>query len=118
MCRGLMTPSALLIVSLLVACDSGGSGASRGSSSADRGTGVRSSRQATPPLGLGLARRQPPAYRGVCSMQAATAPAGARTCPPLIPAGPLKVAYRGKSLGRDGPDGGFSADLASRSLDR
>lgn len=45
-------------------------------------------------------------------------PADARTCPPLIPAGFSGVTYRGRSLGRDGPEGGFSADLASRSLDR
>jgi GNAT superfamily N-acetyltransferase len=50
---------------------------------------------------LGLTRELPRAYRQVCRKQAAEAPAGARACPPLIPAGPLKVLYRGRSLGRD-----------------
>jgi hypothetical protein len=67
---------------------------------------------------LGLTRELPRAYRQVCRKQAAEAPAGARACPPLIPAGPLKVLYRGRTLGRDSPAGGFSADLASRSLGR
>jgi hypothetical protein len=52
----------------------------------------------------------------VCKRQASEAPAGARTCPPLIPIGALNVAYRGRSLGRESSGGGFSADLASRSL--
>jgi hypothetical protein len=65
---------------------------------------------------LGLTRRLPRAYRQVCERQGSDGPAGARTCPPLIPAGPLKVIYRGRSLGRESSGGGFSADLASRSL--
>src|SRR3954453_11064094 len=121
--RGLISLPVLLIVSVLAACDSGGTGASRrSSSSTDRSTGAPSSQQAAPPAAnetaLGLTRRRSRVYRNVCNMQAATAPAGARSCPPRIPAGPLKVMYRGKSLGRDGPEGGFSAELASRSLNR
>jgi hypothetical protein len=66
--------------------------------------------------GLGLTRRLPRAYRQVCGRQASDAPVGARACPPLIPSGALKVIYRGRSLGRASPGGGFSADFASRSL--
>jgi hypothetical protein len=120
--RGFISLSALLVVSWLAACDRGGSGASGGSSSNGRSASAQSSGQATPraasEMALGLTRQWPGAYRGVCSVQAETAPADARSCPPLIPAGALTVTYSGKSLGRDGPEGGFSADLASRSLDR
>jgi hypothetical protein len=67
---------------------------------------------------LGLTRQAPVAYRRVCERQAREAPSRARSCPPLVPAGRLKVLYRGRSLGREGPAGGYSADFASPSLGR
>jgi hypothetical protein len=120
--RALISMSAAIFVGLFAGCASGGSGAREKSSSTDHGTSAPSSRPAASAAArekaLGLTRRLRRAYRGVCSMQAARAPVRARRCPPLIPTGRLEVAYRGRSLGRDGPDGGFSADLASRSLDQ
>src|SRR5215207_2331890 len=67
---------------------------------------------------LGLTRRHPQRYRGVCAEQAEQAPAGSRTCPPLIPKGRLAVLYSGRLGGRDAKPGGFSADLASPSIGR
>src|SRR3954470_23156146 len=67
---------------------------------------------------LGLTRRRPITYRRVCEQQAREAAPPARMCPPLVPSGPLKVLYSGRSLGRHSAAGGFSADLSSRSLDR
>jgi hypothetical protein len=95
--------AAMAILGLLTGCGGGGAAPD-----------TRQERAAAP----GLTRTLPRAFRDVCRSQAAGAPVGARTCPPLIPTGPLKVLYRGRSLGRDSPPGGFSADLASRSLGR
>lgn len=67
---------------------------------------------------LGLTRQLPAAYLRVCERQARDAPPPARTCPPLVPTGSLRVLYSGPSLGRDSGGGGYSADLASRSLGR
>lgn len=118
--RGFISLSSVIIGGLLAACGQGRSEATRQSSHRADKTSPSSRQQAVPltarETALGLTRRLPRAYRRVCEKQAADAPAGARTCPPLIPAGPLKVAYRGRSLGRDSSEGGFSADLASRSL--
>jgi hypothetical protein len=109
---------AVTIASLFAACGEGGTAPTRESSPQDEQTA--SGRHAAPlsarESALGLTRRLPRAYRQVCERQASDAPVGARTCPPLIPAGALKVGYRGRSLGRDSSGGGFSADFASRSL--
>lgn len=114
------TPVCTLIsVGLLAACAGDGTQPTRKPSPKREQTSV-SGRRAVPlsarETALGLTRRLPRAYRLVCERQASDAPAGARTCPPLIPAGALKVTYRGRSLGRASSGGGFSADLASRSL--
>jgi hypothetical protein len=66
----------------------------------------------------GLTRKHPRRYRKVCRRQADQAPAGARTCPPLLPTGRLAVLYSGRLGGREGDPGGFSADLASPSISR
>ncbi len=66
---------------------------------------------------LGLTRRLPAAYRSVCDEQAAYAPAGARTCPPLVPAGPLRVEFAAPFSRLERLRGGYSADFGSRSLD-
>jgi hypothetical protein len=69
-------------------------------------------------LTLGLTRKHPRRYRTVCRRQAEQAPAGARTCPPLVPEGRLAILYSGRLGGRDSDLGGFSADLASPSIGR
>ncbi len=65
---------------------------------------------------LGLTRKHPRRYRKVCGKQADQAPAGAGTCPPLIPKGHLAILYSGRLGGREADPGGFSADLASPSI--
>src|SRR3954454_9933736 len=101
--------------SLLAACGDQGQHGTESAARTHRRTAVQlTARQRA----LGLTRQLPAAYRRVCARQARAAPPAARTCPPLIPAGSLTVAYRGKSLGRDSVGGGVSADLASRSLRR
>lgn len=65
---------------------------------------------------LGLTRRLPSEYRAVCAEQAAYAPGGARTCPPLIPSGRLKVIVAAPFSKQKRYSGGYVADLASRSL--
>jgi hypothetical protein len=67
---------------------------------------------------LDLARELPASYRRVCAKQAAYAPEGARLCPPLIPAGRLKVIDAAPFSQRHDLRGGFLADLSSRPLDR
>ena len=111
--------STVAILGLLAGCGGGGAAANKApqpKAGEPAATGTQPAHQSHREAALGLTRELPDAYRQVCQKQAAEAPAGARTCPPLIPAGPLKVLYRGRSLGRDSPRGGFSADLASRSL--
>jgi hypothetical protein len=104
---------------LVAACGQGETGPTSESSPKRAQTSV-SGRRAAPlsarERALGLTRRLPRAYQQVCERQVADAPAGARRCPPLIPTGALTVTYRGRSLGRGSSGGGFSADLASRSL--
>jgi hypothetical protein len=106
----------LLVASLLGAC--GGSDRATTNEMPARTPTQATAEASTSERALGLTRRLPAAYRRVCKKQARDAPAPARTCPPLIPDGPLAVTYRGRSLGRDSDAGGFSADLASRSLSR
>lgn len=65
---------------------------------------------------LGLTRRLPSDYRAVCAEQAAVAPAGARTCPPLIPTGRLDVLAAAPFSKRDRYRGGYVADFSSGSL--
>jgi hypothetical protein len=67
---------------------------------------------------LGLTRRLPTDYRAVCDEQASYAPAGARSCPPLIPKGPLKVIVAAPFSERKRYRGGYLADFASRSLSK
>jgi hypothetical protein len=65
---------------------------------------------------LALTRKLPDAYRRVCDEQAVDAPAGARACPPLIPAGRLEVIDADPLSLRPRVSGGYLADLASGSL--
>lgn len=65
---------------------------------------------------LGLTRRLPAAYRRVCAEQAAYAPEGAAVCPPLIPAGRLKVIDAAPFSKRESLRGGYLADVSSASL--
>ena len=65
---------------------------------------------------LGLTRKLPAAYQRVCDEQAAVAPAGARVCPPLVPAGSLEVIDADPFSPRPRRGGGYLADLASPSL--
>lgn len=67
---------------------------------------------------LDLTRRLPADYRAVCAEQAAYAPAGARTCPPLVPDGRLEVIVAKPFSRQSRYRGGYSADVASRSLNR
>lgn len=76
-------------------------------------SGAGRARTASP---LGLTRNHPPAYRRVCEEQARYAPRDATTCPPVIPRGKLEVIDAGPLFVPD--RGGYSADFASRSLDR
>jgi hypothetical protein len=66
---------------------------------------------------LALTRRVPHEYRAVCAEQAAYAPRAARACPPLIPTGRLEVLVAQPFSRQPRFRGGYSADLASRSLD-
>ena len=66
---------------------------------------------------LRLTWRLPAAYRTVCDEQAAYASGGARGCPPLIPAGPLRVEFAGPFSKQERFRGGYSADFGSGSLD-
>jgi hypothetical protein len=111
-------PIALVVV---VGCGVGGLACAGGEPApATRTTAM--SRSPVPPVsaaeaaGLGLTRRLPAEYRAVCAEQAAYAPAGARTCPPLIPGGRLKVIVAAPFSRQKRYDGGYNADLASRSL--
>jgi hypothetical protein len=65
---------------------------------------------------LGLTRKLPAAYRRVCDEQSGSAPVSARECPPLIPAGRLKVIDASPFSRREAYRGGYLADIASRSL--
>lgn len=64
----------------------------------------------------GLTETLPDAYRRVCEEQAAYAPAGARVCPPLIPAGRLKLMHAAPFSKQKRYRGGFLADFSSASL--
>lgn len=61
-------------------------------------------------------RKLPAAYRQACSEQFAYAPAGARVCPPLIPAGRVKVIDAAPFSKRKAYRGGYLADVSSTSL--
>jgi hypothetical protein len=63
-----------------------------------------------------LTRKLPAAYRRVCAEQLAYAPAGAAVCPPLIPAGRLKVIDAAPFSKRKAYRGGFLADISTPSL--
>jgi hypothetical protein len=65
---------------------------------------------------LGLTQRLPAAYRRVCADQAAYAPVGADVCPPLIPAGRLRVMVAAPFSTRESLRGGYLADVSSASL--
>jgi hypothetical protein len=65
---------------------------------------------------LGLTRKLPAAYRQACGEQLAYAPAGAQVCPPLIPAGRLKVIDATPFSKRKAYRGGYLADVSSASL--
>jgi hypothetical protein len=67
---------------------------------------------------LGLTRTLPRAYARVCRAQAAYAPPGARACPPLIPEASLEVMTSGPFSRQARYRGGFTANLASRALNR
>lgn len=56
------------------------------------------------------------AYRQACTEQIAYAPAGAGVCPPLIPAGRLKVIHADPFSERKAYRGGYLADVSSASL--
>jgi hypothetical protein len=113
--RRCATVPTLLLTGIVAACGWGsGSNGRRQRDLRGEPTAEASSRERA----LRLTRRLPSAYRRVCERQASEAPVAARTCPPLVPVGPSTVMYRGRSLGRESAGGGFSADLASRSLNR
>jgi hypothetical protein len=65
---------------------------------------------------LGLTQKVPAAYQRVCAEQSAYAPVGARLCPPLIPAGRLKVSYAAPFSTQNAYRGGYLADVSSRTL--
>jgi hypothetical protein len=113
--------SRVLIGALLVLTVAGCSGDTAA------GTTTRAARlpERTPPVvseaaaeTLRLTRALPDQYRQVCEQQAAYAPADARTCPPLIPMGALKVETAGPFSRQHRYRGGYSTNFASRSLDR
>ena len=112
---------ALLLTGIVAACGGGSDEATDERSNGRRHGDVPSQPTAEASArerALGLTRRLPAPYRRVCARQASGAPVGARTCPPLVPVGSLVVMYRGRSLGRESAGGGFSAEFASRSLNR
>jgi hypothetical protein len=65
---------------------------------------------------LDLTRVLPDEYRRVCTKQAGYAPAGARACPPLIPAGRLSVMHAGPFSKSPRDRGGYLADFGSPAL--
>jgi hypothetical protein len=70
------------------------------------------------PRALDLTAGLPRRYREVCAEQRAYAPAGARTCPPLVPDGALKVQTAGPFSRERRFRGGYSTNFASLSLSR
>jgi hypothetical protein len=111
--------SALVAISLVLAITLGCGNRPRTEARGDGDTPQRSATTSTADArALGLTRRHPRRYRRVCARQVEQAPAGSRTCPPLIPKGRLAVLYSGRLGGRDAEPGGFSADLASPSIGR
>lgn len=99
---------ALLVVSALAGC-----GADRHPSPPPRADVSAGQARA-----LGLTRALPRAYARVCRAQAAYAPPGARACPPLIPQAALAVTTAGPFSRQPRYRGGFTANLASRALNR
>jgi hypothetical protein len=65
---------------------------------------------------LALTRKLPAAYQRACAEQFAYAPVGARVCPPLIPAGRLKVIDAAPFSKRKTYRGGYLADASSESI--
>lgn len=66
---------------------------------------------------MGLTRRLPAVYRAICDEQAKYAPVGARGCPPLVPAGEMRVDFAGPFSRLERLRGGYSADMGSAVLD-
>lgn len=66
---------------------------------------------------LALTRDPPRAYRSMCARLAAYAPPAARVCPPLVPAGPMKLEFAGPFSRERRYRGGFVADLSSHAID-
>jgi hypothetical protein len=96
----------------------GGDGSSPAARTTPRSAPVAPRVSAADAAALGLTRRLPADYQAVCAEQAAYAPVGARTCPPLVPDGRLKVIVAQPFSKQARYRGGYSADVASRSLSR
>jgi hypothetical protein len=67
---------------------------------------------------LGLTSALPSTYRRLCAQQRSIAPPAARPCPPLIPDGELDVETAGRFSKQKRYRGGYTASLASCSLNR
>jgi hypothetical protein len=105
--RGRLT-IALVVTVVAAGCGGGGGG--------PRTVAGTASTAPRAPAALGLTRRLPAAYRAICREQAAYAPPGARTCPPLIPAGRVRVLAATPFSKAPHYRGGYLADLGSRSI--
>lgn len=103
-----------VVVALLVA---GCGGEPRRSASGAEPASAAPAVSAAEARALGLTWRLPARYRRVCTEQAAYAPEGARSCPPLVPTGAMRVDWADPFSPLPRWAAGYTADLGSGSLD-